>query len=239
MNLLSEIPKELKYIILSYLDYSDINDVSNSLELYVDYLRLIAEKYPKSYLKLRNYVSTESTKYYKELELIRYQDDPKQTCDRYTRVQPEYRVTDILEILCQIVLQQEYPELWNYFRRFPMYEHKYYVLYVSLINFNNISYINLLKDEVPELYELLYGDILIIGEEDITDHMIDYISDNFYEFGHILLYILYLKYGQVIKKGFDNIIDSELHNQYKVSDLDDINTDYDFVYRCLIVNSFK
>jgi hypothetical protein len=126
MNSISRVPEEIQGIILSYLNIQDIQKISKTLRLYVDYIFIFNCKYPKTGDKLFKYVNDDIYKFLKVLESINFQDDLKIIDDYHPRgnhnSKTTYKSYDelyIINILHIIYLQDYYVDLWEIFQKLP------------------------------------------------------------------------------------------------------------------------
>jgi len=220
MNYLTEIPRDTLYLIFSYLNFEEIKFLVDNLQVYINHGIILAMKYPVSYNELHPYIYRDAYYFHKLLDLVEYQDDPKKTIIHFTRVESKVNEHEIINILAEIVLKNEYSSLINYFKRLPEFELKYMEIYNAMMEleqykgsqfYDNFS--RLLYENNPDLFQ----DVNFVN--DIREEL----EDKLYDYGILFIYIFWLKYRNIIKNKFRDYIDRAKYNNFRPIDLGTIS----------------
>jgi len=227
MNYFTEIPEELLYTILTYLDYDNISKLSKTFKLYVDYDTVLFFKFPKTYKNLKSYIDDGvfiNTELLLQLEWLKYNDDPVEILQGFkNNVFPVEPLYDLVDMLAADALEKDYPELFLYFIGFPDYNPKYLLIYQDM---------KILEEHKgSKLYKLIFEDY---DPNKLTKEDIDIINSEFQGQIFIYVYLLVLKYN-IIRK-FDFYIGFNAEFEYKVNQLVTFIRDPYSVYRCILVS---
>jgi len=193
MNYLSIISNDLRSQIFLQLNSTNINILSKTFRLYIDYELIISYKYPKTYKYIRNYINLDNIdNIYIGLEKIKYDDNLSVfgPTTLYQHVDKKYFTNNvwIYEFIFKIIIETKYFKYLYKINRLPDYEYKYYVCLIILNNTNTVikgTYIKEVIDNTVDIvnYDKIYDEIY---ENDIID---DSLSNYFY------IAIIIIKYG--------------------------------------------
>jgi len=227
MNYFSQIPEELLYTILIYVDYEDILKLSKTFKLYVDFDTVLFFKFPKTYKNLKSYIDDGvfiNTELLFQLEWIKYNDDPEEILQGFKdRAYPVEDLYDLVDMLSANVLEKNYPELIKYFIDFPDYNPKYFLIY------HDIKLLEKYKE--TKLYKLIFENY---DPNKLTKEDIDTINGDFQGQIFIYVYLLVLRYN--IADKFKFYIEFNAEFDYNVNQLVTFITDPYSVYRCILVS---
>jgi len=226
MDYLSEIPRDTLYVVFSYLNFEEIKYLTEYLQIYINHGRILSLKFTETYQELYPYISKDLYFFHKLFDLVEYQDDPKNTIERFYNQEPQAHMYEPLNIISLIYLKKEYSTLVGYFTQFPIFPLRYFEIAEAMMEFERSNQIEFYRG----LSQLLFEDRLdLIQDEDFMDtiHVDMYNEINGYRF--VLAYLLRLKYGDVYYIRHD--IDEEIKNLLRNMDIDNITmyTQYKFI----------